>query len=381
MTSENAYVRTSAPMPRSWSVVGGSSVSQKVESIEPEQHFDSTWDTEGWILSIKLNLGNLDRTKKRKPLEFSSNDPQGTGITDFLLITNTSMMRCSPIKLVVISFWIFSNGWTFGQEGDAIKLLIRSDDMGVAHAVNVACLDSVQNGVARSIEVIVPGPWFMEAVEMLKEHPEIDVGVHLDLTSEWSGVKWGPVSKDVPSLVDENGHFYPTTSQRHGMPPNTGFLESSWKIEEVERELRAQIETAVRLLPNVTHMSAHMGTATGSPRLKALVDRLAVDYQLPIAIPGLKRTGRFGSKVDSFERREAAMVELIEQLKPGLWMLIEHPGLDTPEMRAIGHPGYENVAEDRDNVTKVFTSPKVKAAIERHGVQLVSYADVIAARD
>ena len=60
-------------------------------------------------------------------------------------------------------------------------------------------------------------------------------------------------------------------------------------------------------------------------------------------------------------------------------MVVEHPGLNTPEMRAIGHSGYENVAEDRDNVTKVFTSPKVKAAIKKHGVELVSYADVIAA--
>lgn len=95
----------------------------------------------------------------------------------------------------------------------------------------------------------------------------------------------------------------------------------------------------------------------------------------------MKRMGRFGRKNDSFEIRETAMVELIESLKPGLWMLVEHPGLDTAEMRAIGHPGYENVAEDRDNVSKVFTSPKVKAAIEKHGVQLVSYADVIAAGD
>ena len=287
-------------------------------------------------------------------------------------------MKHSPFILFVFSFWIFTIGCSFAQAGDKIRLLVRSDDMGVAHAVNIACLDSVKNGIARSIEVIVPGPWFMEAVDMLNEHPEIDVGVHLDLTSEWSGIKWGPVSKNVPSLVDENGHFYPTTSQRSSMPPNTGFLESGWRIEEVERELRAQIETAVRLLPNVTHLSAHMGTATSSPELKTMVDRLAEDYQLPIAIPGLERAGRFGSKDDSLESRESAMVELIEGLKPGLWMVVEHPGLNTPEMRAIVHSGYENVAEDRDNVTKVFTSTKVKAAIKKHGVELVSYADVIA---
>ncbi len=249
--------------------------------------------------------------------------------------------------------------------------------MGMAHAVNVACLESVTEGIARSIEVIVPAPWFLEAVAMLKEHPEIDVGVHLDLTSEWSGVKWGPVRKDVPSLVDENGHFHPTTNQFRNWPRSEGIAESGWKIEEVESELRAQIEMALRLLPKVTHLSAHMGTATSTPDLRALTERLANEYDLPLQLPNAQRAGRFGSKSDSPEDRVEAMLELIDGLTPGLWLLVEHPGLDTPEMRAIGHKGYENVAEDRAAVTHVFTHPRVKAAIERKGVKLVSYADVL----
>ena len=256
-------------------------------------------------------------------------------------------------------------------------LLVRSDDMGVAHAVNEACLESVKNGIARSIEVIVPSPWFLEAVEMLKEHPEIDAGVHLDLTSEWSGLKWGPVSKEVPSLVDDNGHFFSRTSRSSTWPIKTGFLQSGWKINEVERELRAQIEMAIRLLPNVTHLSAHMGTATSTPELRALTDRLAKEYHLPIELPDVQRTGKFGDRSDSPASRVSAMIQLVEGLKPGIWMLIEHPGLDTPEMRAMGHAGYENVAEDRAAVTHVFTNPEVKAAIERRGIKLVSYADIL----
>ena len=271
---------------------------------------------------------------------------------------------------------ISDNADAQADEGE-IKLLVRSDDMGVAHAVNEACLESVTDGIARSIEVIVPGPWFLEAVEMLKAHPEIDVGVHLYLTSEWSDLKWGPISKDVPSLMDENGHFYPVTSQRPGWPKNTGFLESDWKIEEVERELRAQIEIALRLLPNVTHLSSHMGTATSTPELKALTNRLSEEYKLPIQLPDVKYAGRFGARSDSFEARESAMIELIEKLGAGLWIIIDHPGMDTPEMRAIGNQGYQNVAVDRTNVTRVFTSDRVQAAIEKRGIELVSYADVL----
>lgn len=261
---------------------------------------------------------------------------------------------------------------------DEILLLVRSDDMGVAHAVNQACLLTVTDGIARSIEVIVPGPWFLEAAEMLNQHPDIDVGVHLDLTSEWSRVKWGPVSKNVPSLVDANGHFFPMTRQRPEWPPHTGFLDSDWKIGEVERELRAQIELALRHLPTVSHLSAHMGTATSTPQLQSLVEHLGQEYGLATRLPNLKRAGRFGDKDDPPAEREAAMLRLIDRLTPGLWMLVEHPGLDTAEMRAIRHDGYENVAADRAAVTHVFTSDKVREAIARRKIRLVSYADVLA---
>lgn len=258
-----------------------------------------------------------------------------------------------------------------------ILLIVRSDDMGAAHAVNTACMQSVTKGIARSIEVLVPAPWFPEAVRMLKQHPEIDVGVHLDLTSEWENVKWGPVSKNVPSLVDDNGHFFPTTRQRNGYPPNTGFLESDYKLGEVERELRVQIETALRLLPNVTHLSAHMGTATSTPALRALVGRLADEYRLPIEIPNLRRMPGFGGSGTTPAEKEATLIRNLEALTPGLWLFIEHPGLDTPEMRAIGHLGYENVAADRAGVTTAFLSEKVKATIRRLGIRLVSYRDIL----
>ncbi|MGC8991315.1 MAG: polysaccharide deacetylase family protein, partial [Verrucomicrobiia bacterium] len=69
-------------------------------------------------------------------------------------------------------------------------------------------------------------------------------------------------------------------------------------------------------------------------------------------------------------------VASIEQLEPGTYIFIEHPGMDVPEMQAIGHKGYENVAQDREAVTRVFTSPEVKAAIQRKGVVLASYSDL-----
>jgi predicted glycoside hydrolase/deacetylase ChbG (UPF0249 family) len=261
------------------------------------------------------------------------------------------------------------------QDGE-ILLLVRGDDMGVAQAVNEACIRTAREGIVRSVEVIVPGPWFLDAVRLLKENPGLDVGVHLALTSEWERVKWRPLTH-APSLVDADGYFRPMTRQRPDFPPDSGFVDAKPKLEEVERELRAQIEMARHHLgERVSHVSSHMFAARATPELQALTARLAKEYGLRMEDAGLKFGGGFGSSKSSAEQREQALIGLAEKLQPGQWLVIEHPGLDTPEMRNIGHKGYENVAADRDGVTRAFTSEKVKAVIARRKIRLISYADL-----
>ncbi|MCK4852943.1 MAG: ChbG/HpnK family deacetylase [Bacteroidales bacterium] len=89
-----------------------------------------------------------------------------------------------------------------------VYLLIRGDDIGSSHAANVGCMESYQNGIMQSVELMPPCPWFPEAVKMLKDNPDLDVGIHLVLTSEWDNIKWGPLT-DAPSISDEDGYFYP----------------------------------------------------------------------------------------------------------------------------------------------------------------------------
>jgi len=262
------------------------------------------------------------------------------------------------------------------QPGGEIRLLVRADDMGAAQSVNEACIRSYKDGIVRSVEVIVPGPWFLDAVRLLKENPGLDVGVHLALTSEWERVKWRPLT-NAPSLVDADGYFRPTTKQRSDFPPDTGFIDARPSIGEVERELRAQIEMAKRHLgTRVTHVSSHMATAVATPELKALTERLVKEYGLGLEGVELKSAGSFGNSASTPEQREKALIELIERLQPGQWLIVEHPAFDTPEARAIGHKGYENVAADRAGVTLAFVSSKVRDAIARRKVKLISYADL-----
>jgi len=259
-----------------------------------------------------------------------------------------------------------------------IRLIVRADDIGSSHAANVACIRSYTEGIARTVEVMVPAPWFNEAAALLRRYPGLDVGVHLTLTSEWEGIKWGPLTR-APSLMDAQGHFYPMTSQRKDFPPGTGFIQAKPKAAEVERELRAQIELARAKIPRVSHLTAHMGTATCTPALRKVVEKLAKEYRLPIGLPGVKPVRGFGSSRSTAAQREAALVGILEGLTAGTWLLVEHPGLDTPEMRALGHKGYENVAAHRAGVTRAFTSEKVKAVAARRGIKLVSYAEVLKA--
>lgn len=270
--------------------------------------------------------------------------------------------------MVVTSLvWLGGHDVLAGSGGSGeICLIIRADDIGSSHAANVACMKSYADGIARSVEVMVSAPWFNEAVKMLNEEPGYDVGVHLTLTSEWENVKWGPIV-EAPSLVDKQGHFFPTTP---------GFVQSKWKIEEVEKELRAQIELAKAKIKNVTHLSSHMGTPTCTPELRELVNRLSKEYDLPIDTPGVKRTPRWGANDMSAAEREKALVKILENLEPGTYMLVEHPGIDCPEMRSIGHEGYWNVAAHRDAVTKAFTSDKVKKTVKKLGIKLISYGDL-----
>lgn len=260
-----------------------------------------------------------------------------------------------------------------GEAAGRIEILVRGDDMGVAQSINEACIRAYQSGVVRSVEVIVPGAWFPDAVQRLKENPGLDVGVHLCLTSEWDRCKWRPLTRG-PSLAGADGFFRPMTSQRKDFPLDTGFLQAPPVEAEVEAELRAQITMALRQLPKISHVSAHMGAATATPRLKAITVKLAREYGLRLEDDGLTPARGFGGR--NAADRIASLKAIVQTLQPGRWLIVEHPGLDTPELRAFGHKGYEDVAIHRAGVLSAFTSPDVLAAARDRGVAWISYADI-----
>ena len=257
------------------------------------------------------------------------------------------------------------------------RLIVRGDDMGFSHSGNEALIKCYKEGIQTSIEIIVPSPWFPEAVKLLKQHPGADVGIHLAITSEWDNVKWRPLTQ-CPSLTDSNGYFYPMVYPNKNYPKQA-ILENNWKLEEVEKEFRAQIETALKHLPWISHLSGHMGCANMKPEVRELTKKLALEYKIPVSpdYAGLTSVSYEGARKTSEEKIQG-FINMLGILEAGkTYIFVDHPGIDNDELRAIHHIGYEGVALDRQGVTDVFTSDKVKAAIRQRGIELIGYKDLV----
>ncbi|MDZ7721275.1 MAG: polysaccharide deacetylase family protein [candidate division KSB1 bacterium] len=291
--------------------------------------------------------------------------------------------------IVLLIFLSAAAGLPAAAASDSlIYLIVRGDDIGSSHAANLGCIASYKEGIQKTVEIMVPCPWFLEAVEMLKTCPGLDVGVHLTLTSEWEHYKWGPLTC-APSLVDSNGYFYPRQKNWSDQDATDAFWNAGPDMTQVEQELRAQIVTAMRHIPQVSHVTGHMGIASPgvSQKMSDLVERLAREYGLYIDLEAhhVKRTGPYfpdeqtaGFASMSAEQR---FIQMLRQLKSGAYLYVEHPGMDVPEMQAIGHTGNDEVAKKRAEVTRVFTSDRVNAVIQELGIQLISYADLVSGKE
>ena len=161
--------------------------------------------------------------------------------------------------------------------GPADRVVIfHADDVGMCHGANVAFLELSRRGLISCGSVMAPCPWFPEAADLARQHPELDLGVHLTLTSEWQHYRWRPVStvESTPGLLDEDDYFWRRIPQ----------VRSHLNIKAAEAELRAQVERALAAAIDVTHLDAHMFCAM-IPDLVGSYIRLGLEYRLPVLLP------------------------------------------------------------------------------------------------
>jgi hypothetical protein len=268
-----------------------------------------------------------------------------------------------------------------GASAERPALLLRLDDVGMNHSVNLAIAKVAATGMPFSVSVMFACPWYQEAVDLLKRNPQVSVGVHLVLNSEWKGYRWGPVlgAQAVPSLVDSVGYFLPSTRE---------FLASRYDLGEVERELSAQVERALRSGLKIDYVDYHMGTAVSTPELRQVVERVAEKYGLGISRYFGESYGTLFDTPVAEKRRD--LLARAGKLAPGtLNLLVVHTAEYTPEIAVLvdmnnaaqnSNGGEPQMARHRQAELAALLSPEFARLRNSGRVTLTTYRDVIAKR-
>ena len=270
-----------------------------------------------------------------------------------------------------------------GYPADAKLVILHADDVAMADSVNRASFAALDQKAISSASVMVTCPCLTEVAEYAKAHPDADLGVHLTLTSEWKTHRWGPVAprNQVPSLLDPQGYFHPDVHS----------AAAHIKPKEAEREIRTQIELAMKMGIHPTHLDMHMLTLAATPQLYATLVKVAHDFHLPfLALRGYDVRRKlmlshadmifdslvvFDSNVSPDQWTES-YVKALDSLSPGLHYLIVHPGHDDAELEALmgDHQPFGAAWRQRD--FNAVTSPEFKRALERNHVILVGWKDL-----
>ena len=280
-----------------------------------------------------------------------------------------------------------------GYSPDDRLVIIHTDDIGMCHSSILAFSDLHAFGLISSGAVMVPCPWFLQAAQYAREHPDADLGVHLTLTSEWPTYRWGPIStRELESgLIDEEGYFQRFTwpAMQHGKPAF------------VQREIEAQVERAVAAGMQPTHADTHMGVL-GSEKFMAGYVKMALRKRLPLMLFRLDEAGWRAAGLNEHAAAQAAgLVQMLDaecvpmldairglpldqpdnrldqakavfsSLQPGITHFIIHPSVDTPELRAITPDWPSRMAD-----YQTFLSAELKTYLRDIGMQVIGYREI-----
>lgn len=256
-----------------------------------------------------------------------------------------------------------------GYGPDDRIVIVNCDDLGSSHAANDAVPRAVRDGVATSTTLMVPCPWARTAALAHADHH--DLGVHLTLTSEWEGYRWGPITP-APSLRDADGRFPRTVAE----------VWAQADLDEVRTELRAQVARALAWGLDVTHVDSHMGTLQLDPRFVALYLDVAAEFALPVRLSGRSTEALVGFAFR--DRADAAglvapdhlivgmgptVLGALDRLRPGVTEVYFHPATDGPELRALATDADQRVAD----VAWLAPGGEVDRRLAAAGAHRISY--------
>lgn len=288
-------------------------------------------------------------------------------------------------------------------------VILHIDDVGMSFDSNKGTIDALTKGVANSCSVMMPCPWVPAFVHFLKRHPETDAGLHLTLTSEWQDYRWEPLSgpAKVPGLTDREGAMWPSVQE----------VATHASGDEVELEIRAQIERALKMGFTPTHLDSHMGTLFATPDFLQRYLKVGIEYKIPVMFPGghstliskqtsinmeqLRTVGKMlwnaGLPVlddlhnDSYgwalppamkptntniqNEKTKYYINALNSLKPGITMVIMHCTAPTEVFQYISNSGLT-----RKGDLLAMLSPELKKYILKQGIILTTWRELMERR-
>jgi predicted glycoside hydrolase/deacetylase ChbG (UPF0249 family) len=270
-----------------------------------------------------------------------------------------------------------------GYPATAKLLIVEAADLALSHSVDRASFAALDKRAVSSASFMAAGPWLAEVAAYAKAHPDADLGLDLTLTSEWKRYRWGPVApkSDVPSLVGPDGNLW----------PDVALFAKNAKPAEVETEIRAQVERAIKAGIRPSHLTSHMGSLLTPARFAAYV-KVAREFGLPFLatrvptaptamLAPLNSTDILPSAIVLAsdvkpENWPAYYLGIIRSLKPGITELIVHLGYDNAELQAIteDRPAYGSAWRQRD--FNVITSPEFRQAVQDNHVIVVGWNEI-----
>lgn len=284
-------------------------------------------------------------------------------------------------------------GWPKGTR----VAVIHVDDVGMSHSSNLGTIKSMTEGVANSCSIMMTCGWVSEYYQHLLKHPETDAGLHLTMTSEWKPYRWGPVAGKaaVPGMVDAEGCLWPSVLA----------VNLNASADEVEKEIRAQLDRALTMGIKPTHMDSHMGTLF-SPKFVDRYIKVGIETQIPILFPGghLQYIGQDAPVTPEFIRMKAKQIweaglpvvddimnnsygwpeaekvekyiQVFKEMKPGITYVINHASDPTCEFDI-----FTGSTESRRGDMTALCDPRVKQAIQDEGIVLATMRELKERRD
>jgi chitin disaccharide deacetylase len=274
-------------------------------------------------------------------------------------------------------------------------IIFHADDMGMADEANEATFFLLENNFIQSAAAMAPCPAYEDAINWAIENPQKDIGIHLTLTSEWKTHRWSTVADpaDVPGLIDPDGYMWKSVRE----------VVMNATPEEVEKELRAQIEKTLAMGYRPDHMDTHMGTVFGLNEFTEVYLRLAEEYNIPAMVIdfsdpevveqykqagypvtdqllgmledyGLPKLDYFSSVPGgaTYEEMRENFFNLIRSLKPGLTEIIFHPQYESEYGKTITGSWQQRAWE-----VDLFADPVVHSFFKEQELIFTNWRDIM----